>query len=182
MNIAGIVAIPGLDVRPGLGKELKGVLERCLLRTQARSRGESNPIPTTSTTYINEMEEAPLVASTLRESKAMIVICDMYSLGWTAGLGQRLHELDRAGDYHLRGKWFGLIVQGNEGRATHSIEGGARHVLYTFNAAGMILLPQALAQVDGRNGRDHLRLGVDLADMLASQSEWSGHAARSEAA
>lgn len=181
MNVLGIVATPGLDpVSETQIAEMKSVLNRCFLRTQARSRKECDPVPDFKTTRIFEMEEAPLIANSLRDAKAAILVCDVSNLTWVAGLGHKLQELDRDNVYNLRGKWFGIIIHGSND--PWRIEEPAQRVLYEFNSAGMTPLPQALVHLRTREDRKHLRLGVDLADMLASQSEWTGRAEQSKAA
>jgi hypothetical protein len=177
MNVLGIIATPGL-ANPT--DEMKGVLKRCLTRAQARSRQQCEPTLDTKIEYISKMSEATLTAGSLREAKGVILICKPLDLNWVSGLGHKLKELDRDGAYNLRGKWFGLIICGEND--PWKIEGSAQRVLYEFNTAGMTPLPQALAHLRTQESRGHLRLGVYLADMLASQSEWTGRAEQKQVA
>jgi len=180
MNILGIiVARPGLDPDPD-NDTLKEVLERCLRRAQARSRQQCDPLLESQIKHIWRISEALLIASSLRDAKGAILACDLTSLKWVKGLGHKLHDLDRDNTYNFRGKWFGLIVSGGED--PWKVEQDAQEILRIFNDAGMVPLPQAFVHLPTLESRGHLRLAVDLAEMIASQSEWTGRAVQSAAA
>jgi hypothetical protein len=181
-DILGIISHSGVYGHE-LFVEMEQILERIFTRAEAYAHKNGEVEPETDIGHIYHDGTIPLLAPQVGAAKSVIFIAHAKAIeplwGFCATTERTLAALGGEG---LRGKWVGLVVYDEQGTTSLGTGLAAQSFLMECNMAGMLLLPQACVYVSSLQGREHVRLGTDLAEMLTSQREWTGHPVRSKAA